>query len=410
LHFEVITDAQTIPRGTRGTFGSGNQNRIDPNEFNGWPDGGPFNGYPDRPPALPRRSEIFNDEYFADEQYAEAQYAKESGESFKSGDEKVSPLIVDLDGDGLDLIAVTASTAFFDLDNDGFVERVGWVGPDDALLAIDLDGNGRIQTRNELFGGSPSDGFASLRLLDSNADNRITAADARFADLRVWRDLNGNGVSEANELQSLSAAGITSISLASVHLTTPQTIAGNSVTDTSTFTWTAGGTGTIADVWFSVNQSFSFDVRPVTIVTDALFLPTLRGYGTLSSLTAQMSRDPSLLDLLQDFVETPIADVTDAQIRDIMYRWAGVDGIHPASCHHGSGATATSHPGPRMTVSRRVRWPRAARRAGWRGVRRGWEARLARSPWRLEGSGESRAGVRAGRVARAMMGVRRMQQ
>jgi Ca2+-binding RTX toxin-like protein len=242
-----------------------------------------------------------------------------------------SPLVFDLDNDGLDLISVENSTAFFDLDNDGFVERVGWVGADDALLVRDLDGNGYIETRNELFGGSPSDGFASLRLLDTNADNVMNASDAAFAELKVWRDLNGNGVSEAGELQSLTAAGIASISLASVHLTTPQTIAGNSVTDTSTFTWTAGGTGLVADVWFSINQAFSFDARPVEIVPEALFLPTLRGYGIISSLTAQMSRDPTLLGLVQDFVETPITAVSDQQIIDIMYRWAGVDGIAPGS-------------------------------------------------------------------------------
>jgi hypothetical protein len=223
----------------------------------------------------------------------EGAFVGDARDRYGLAEQQASPLTLDLDADGLDLISVANSTAFFDLDNDGFVERVGWVAPDDALLALDRDANGFIETRAELFGGSPSDGFASLRLLDTSADNTITAADARFAELRVWRDLNGNGVSEANELQSLTAAGIASISLASTHLTTPQTIAGNAVTDTSTFTWTNGTTGLIADVWFTLNQAFSFDARPVEITPEALFLPTLRGYGTISSLTAQMSRDPA---------------------------------------------------------------------------------------------------------------------
>jgi hypothetical protein len=276
-------------------------------------------------------------------------YIEEAKEAFSDAEQQVSPLVIDLDADGLDLISVENSTAFFDLDNDGFVERVGWVAPDDALLALDRDADGFIETRNELFGGSPSDGFASLRLLDTNADNVINALDARFADLRVWRDLNGNGVSEANELQSLTAAGIASISLASTHLATPQTIAGNSVTDLSTFTWTNGTTGTIADVWFTVNQAFSFDARPVEIVPEALFLPTLRGYGTISSLTAQMSRDPALLALVQAFVDTPLTAVTDAQIRDIMYRWAGVDGGPPSCRHHAQRRPAA----PRIPRRRR---------------------------------------------------------
>lgn len=262
---------------------------------------------------------------------SEGGYADDADEAFGDGEEEATPLVLDLDGDGLDLIALADSRAFFDLDNDGFAERTGWVGPDDALLALDRNGNGRIDGQTELFGGSPSDGFASLRTLDANADGTVDAADAGFADLRLWRDLNGDGVSQAAELQSLAAASIASLSLASTHLATPQDIAGNSVTDLSTFTRTDGTTATLADVWFALNQRFTFDMRPVTIADDALYLPTLRGYGTISSLTAQMSRDPTLLGMVRDLATGPLDAITDDQVRAILYRWAGVDGVDPAS-------------------------------------------------------------------------------
>lgn len=64
----------------------------------------------------------------------------------------VSPLVIDLDGDGVELIAVGTSDAFFDLDVDGFAEKTGWVGANDALLALDVDGDGIIDDGSELFG------------------------------------------------------------------------------------------------------------------------------------------------------------------------------------------------------------------------------------------------------------------
>ena len=59
-------------------------------------------------------------------------------------DPPISPLVLDLDGDGIELIALSDSRTLFDLDSDGFAQHTGWVAPDDALLAIDRNGNGRI--------------------------------------------------------------------------------------------------------------------------------------------------------------------------------------------------------------------------------------------------------------------------
>jgi hypothetical protein len=46
--------------------------------------------------------------------------------------------------------------------------------------------------------------------LDDNADGRLTGDELRH--LALWRDANGNGVSEPGELTSLSDAGIVSLS------------------------------------------------------------------------------------------------------------------------------------------------------------------------------------------------------
>ena len=70
------------------------------------------------------------------------------------------PLVLDLDGDGLELTAITAVGPSFDVDGDEFAERTGWVAPDDGFLALDRDGNDTIDDISELFGG---DGVFRIR-------------------------------------------------------------------------------------------------------------------------------------------------------------------------------------------------------------------------------------------------------
>jgi len=45
----------------------------------------------------------------------------------------ITPLIFDLDGDGIETLSVKAGVAF-DINADGVVDITGWVAPDDALL------------------------------------------------------------------------------------------------------------------------------------------------------------------------------------------------------------------------------------------------------------------------------------
>lgn len=90
----------------------------------------------------------------------------------------LSPLVLDRDGDGVELTGqAPGTTAYFDLDGDGFAERTGWVEADDGLLALDRDGNGRIDDISELFGTNDpsSNGFVPLAALDTNANGRIDA-------------------------------------------------------------------------------------------------------------------------------------------------------------------------------------------------------------------------------------------
>jgi|GEM_PF-6773999 len=127
------------------------------------------------------------------------------------------PVVLDLDGDGIELLEVTESRTRFDINGDGEWERIGWVGPDDGILALDRNANGRIDDFSEIsflrdFLGAGTD-LEGLYAYDSDGDGFLTAADARFSDFLVWRDENGNGHSEKKELFSLDDLGIVSIGL-----------------------------------------------------------------------------------------------------------------------------------------------------------------------------------------------------
>ncbi|QQR69456.1 MAG: transglycosylase SLT domain-containing protein [Alphaproteobacteria bacterium] len=132
---------------------------------------------------------------------------------FNQASEQGSPLVLDLDGDGVELTGPNG--VYWDIDKDGFREASAWVKSDDGLLARDVNGNGVIDDHGELFGDKTgqADGFLALATLDSNKDGKISAADAQFANLKVWRDLNQDGVSQAAELKTLAETGIASINL-----------------------------------------------------------------------------------------------------------------------------------------------------------------------------------------------------
>ena len=113
-----------------------------------------------------------------------------------------SPLAVDLDGDGVETVNVTAGETFFDHDGNGFAEQTAWIKGDDGLLVRDINGNGQIDDGSELFGDQTvlsngkkaANGFEALADLDSNQDGVFDGDDDAFGEVMVWQDLNQNGV------------------------------------------------------------------------------------------------------------------------------------------------------------------------------------------------------------------------
>ncbi|RYG96210.1 MAG: calcium-binding protein [Alphaproteobacteria bacterium] len=201
------------------------------------------------------------------------------------------PLIIDLDGDRNVVRELYDSSAYFDLDNDGFRERVAWSLKNDGFLVRDLNGNGEIDNGTELFGTgnvdsngirNGADGFAVLRTLDSNMDGIISSVDIDFATLRVWVDANGDAITDAGELKSLEELGLVSISLSTLQSNDLDCgCDGTEVTYMSSITRADGSLTQMYDAWLSIDQYDTREiVKDVTISADISVLPFLIGSGS----------------------------------------------------------------------------------------------------------------------------------
>ncbi|MBW2278704.1 MAG: hypothetical protein JRF63_14530 [Deltaproteobacteria bacterium] len=162
-----------------------------------------------------------------------------------------SPLVLDLAGDGLALKGTQGSARFALWGARPM--SVGWLaGGDDALLALDLDGDGAITSGRELFGeatgGWAPDGFAALARHDQNGDLFIDASDPVFASLLAWVD-DGDAVSSAEELRPLATTGITSISLSAVPVGQID-VHGNELGLAAPALHRDGASTPVIDVWF----------------------------------------------------------------------------------------------------------------------------------------------------------------
>ncbi|TSJ84462.1 calcium-binding protein [Chitinimonas sp. BJB300] len=225
----------------------------------------------------------------------------------------------------------------FDHDGDGVKTGTGWLLPDDAWLARDLNGNGSIDTGKELFGvdttlrngTKATNGFHALAELDDNNDGRIDALDSAFNQLRVWRDLNQDGISQANELLTLDQAGLVAIETAAK---AGQTNLGNGniISATGRFIRKDGtsgnasvdNTGAAANLDLAVNSFHRKFTDAIPLTDQAKNLnANLKGAGMVRDLKEAISLSPALGNLVSRYMSASSREEQQAKLDELMTAW-----------------------------------------------------------------------------------------
>ncbi len=169
-----------------------------------------------------------------------------------------APVVLDMNDDGATFDTIEEGIEF-DIDGDGQSEQVAWADESDAVLVYDYNNDGQVTERGEVVftdyvEGAETD-LEGLRAFDTDQDMMLSSGDEEFASFGVWQDADGNGVVGEGELQSLSEAGIESISLVSDGQSYAAAGGDVVVHGEATVNYADGTTGTAADATFAYEET-----------------------------------------------------------------------------------------------------------------------------------------------------------
>jgi hypothetical protein len=158
----------------------------------------------------------------------------------------MSPILLDLDGDGVQITELNRSTRFVD-GGEGLLHRTAWAAAGNGVLFFDPDGRNAITEKRQYvfteWNPTASGDLEALRSVwDSNGDGKLTAADTEFAKFKVLVT-NADGTTT---VQTLTQLGITEINL-TADTTYIERLDGSVITGHPTFARGNGTTGTVAN-------------------------------------------------------------------------------------------------------------------------------------------------------------------
>lgn len=250
----------------------------------------------------------------------------------------LAPIVLDLDGDGIELLTPKEARAVFHAYSEELVRPIGWVHHDDGILVRPSKVNPHRPMNGypeEMLTSPEIDGFSMLsyqEAMDSSVvDGRIDAKDeVVFDGLMVWQDYSGNGLADDNELRPLSDYGITQLDIRAM----PQKlesrwIDNNRIGFRSRFYRKDGTHGEMAYVLLQV-QGESKTRHPLGerhVPDKDIHLPQHRGWGSLDSWQRTMDEDPVFRAMLEDFAGREGLEGVDTDMEAIILRWAGVENV-----------------------------------------------------------------------------------
>lgn len=126
----------------------------------------------------------------------------------------VTPIVVPLVDAPFERMIDQGSSVAFDFAGTGDTRAQGWLTADAAWLVWDPEWRGEVRSGFDLIGQRTwsvfwSDGFEALRALDDNRDGELTGAE--LGGLSLWRDENGNGLSEPGEVLPANVHGVAAL-------------------------------------------------------------------------------------------------------------------------------------------------------------------------------------------------------
>ena len=243
------------------------------------------------------------------------------------------PLALDLDGDGIETVATKGfAGALFDHRSQGIRTATGWISADDGLLVRDLNGNGIIDNGAELFGDNTKladgsfakHGYAALAELDSNGDGIVSAADAAFQTLRVWQDLNQDGISQTNELRTLEELGIQSLDVAYKDVN-KNLGNGNTLTQQGRYTKKDGTTAQAGDLLLAADNLHSRFKDKVELTAEQAKAANLSGIGRLRDLREAAALSGDLSNVLKAYSAADTKEAQMALLDSLIHEWAETD-------------------------------------------------------------------------------------
>ena len=152
------------------------------------------------------------------------------------------PLVINFDSDVAEL---SDQKFFFDIDADGKKDEVSMLGAGSGYLALDKNGDGRINDGSELFGPQSGNGFRDLAQYDEDGDGWIDEDDSIWSRLQIWcKDESGRDI-----LYTLRDKGVGAICLQNAAtdfaLNDEENVSKGYIRSTGIFLYENGNVGTV---------------------------------------------------------------------------------------------------------------------------------------------------------------------
>lgn len=141
--------------------------------------------------------------------------------------------------------------------------KISWWKNHNYMFLTLPNSSGNVTGIDQMFGNNnigpdgkfASNGFLALAKYDLNHDGKIDKNDPIFSQLRLWSDVNNDGVSEPGELYSLDQMGIVEIDLQYDTRYKETDAYGNQVKYKSVVTYSDGSLHLIFDLWFTLKAN-----------------------------------------------------------------------------------------------------------------------------------------------------------